>query len=280
MAAGEQCDDGNLIGGDGCDAFCRIEAGICHIDEDLGVLDPGEAVSRTLDVAGAGDEWVTGCSSSGSDVVLRFTMDRPGNIDLVFSQEGDHAMGLYTEREITDVCSARGGVCFDRDINQPGEVIFMGRPAGTYYLTAEGQSGLAGLVEIYLWIHGCSPDEDLGLLRPGVATRTTVNTRAGSRMFDAGCAEEPSGLERVVAFQLDGTHDIRVGWDQTGDHVIALNREDGGTCDEHPISCHDPTALPTGTVDFRRLRAGTYLLLIDAQEPGDEGVVDLTIEVL
>jgi hypothetical protein len=211
-------------------------------------------------------------------VVLVFQLDRPGDIDLMFSQVGDHALGLYTEREITDVCTASGGVCFDRGPDESGEVIFLGRPAGTYYLTAEGQAGRAGEVEIYLWIHGCSPDEDLGLLRPGTVARTRLDTRAGSRMFTAGCAGDPSGLERVVAFQLDAEHDVRVTWDQTGDHVIALMREDGGNCDEHPISCHDPTATPVGSVDFRRLPAGTYLIMADAHDPGDEGTVVLTVE--
>ncbi len=278
-AAGEECDDGNTVGGDGCDAFCHIEAGVCYVDEDLGVLVPGRAVSRTLDVASAGDEWVTGCTSAGPDVVLRFQLRRPGDIDLMFSQAGDHALGLYTEREITDVCTASGGVCFDRGIDEPGEVIFMGRPEGTYYLTAEGQAGRAGEVEVYLWIHGCEPDEDLGMLGPGTITRTSVNTRSGSRMYDAGCAGEPSGLERVVAFQLRDERNITVSWDQTGDHVIALLREDGGTCDEHPISCHDPMGAPVGSVDFSRLAAGTYLIMVDAHDPRDEGTVEVDIEV-
>lgn len=277
--AGEECDDGGTMPGDGCDADCQVEAGICYIDEDLGALVPGVPVERLLDVVGSGDEWVTGCTSSGPDVVLRFELERPGDIDLVFSQDGDHAMGLYTEREVTDVCTASGGVCLDRGPGESGEVIFMGRPAGVYYLTAEGQGpSWAGTVDIYMWVHGCAPDEDLGIVSLGGAAATTADTTLGSEMFDAGCASEPSGRERVIAFQLDGTSDITVSWDQTGDHVIALLREDGGECDEHQIACHDPTAAPVGSVDFPRLSAGSYLLMVDAHDPGDEGRVDITIE--
>jgi len=279
-AVGESCDDGNTTGGDGCDAFCHVEAGLCYVDEDLGVMTPGVAVSRTLDVASAGDEWVTGCTSTGPDVVLTFELRRPGDIDMLFSQSGDHSMGLYTESEVTDVCTASGGVCFDRGPDESGEVIFMGRGRGTYYLIAEGQGpAWAGTVNVTLWVHGCAPDQDLGVIRAGASASTTVNTVAAMDIYEAGCAGSPTGNERVVAFELDGTRDVTLSWSQTGDHVMALMEEAGGECDEHQISCHDPTGATTGAVDWRRLAAGTYLVMVDAYAPGDEGSVSLTIDV-
>ena len=39
VEVGEQCDDGNVIDGDGCDSTCQLEAGACNND---GVVDPGE----------------------------------------------------------------------------------------------------------------------------------------------------------------------------------------------------------------------------------------------
>lgn len=98
-------------------------------------------------------------------------------------------------------------------------------------------------------------------------------------IFDAGCAGAPSGAEYVLAFQLDVESDLRVSWEQTGDHVIALMREDGGECDEHQIACHDPEGETAGFVEFPRREPGSYLLMVDAHDPGDEGVVELTIEV-
>jgi cysteine-rich repeat protein len=281
VAAGESCDDGNRAAGDGCDAFCHVEAGLCYVDEDLGVLDPGVALTRTLNVAVAGDEWVTGCTSSGPEVVLTFEMSRPGDIDLVFSQSGDHAIGLYTSSEVTDVCTASGGVCFDRGPDEPGEVIFMGRDAGLYYLIAEGQGpDWAGTVDVWLWVHGCAPDVDLGLLRAGTVASTSVTTLGALEIYDAGCAGDPTGSERVVAFRLGSTRDVTLSWSQTGDHVFALMEEGGGECDDHQISCHDPTGSTTGSVTWRRLAAGSYLVMVDAYGPGDEGSVSLTLEAL
>jgi hypothetical protein len=209
--------------------------------------------------------------------VLTFEMDRPGNIDLTFYQSGDHSIGLYTEGQVTEMCVAAGGVCLDNDPGEPGHVIFMGRPAGEYYLIAEGQSpDMAGQVDIYLFIQGCAPDQDLGMLPLNSDVSTAVNTSNGTQMFEAGCAGD-SGRERVVAFQLSQEVDLTLSWTQSGDHVLALNEEGGGECDEHPVSCHDPAGQPTGSTVFQRVAAGAYLILIDAYDPGDEGDVDVTL---
>jgi cysteine-rich repeat protein len=279
-AVGETCDDGNTVGGDGCDAFCHREQGVCYVDETLGLLTPGVPVSRNLNVAAAGDEWTTGCSSLGPEVAMTFEMDRPGNINLQFSQVGDHAYGLYRSTQITTTCTATGGVCIDKDPNQSGWVIFMGRPAGLYYLIIEGNgAGMAGTASIQLYVTGCSPAEDLGpltLLAPEV---TSVNTAAGTNVFRAGCSGA-SGREQVLAFQLTGSADLELGWSQAGDHVFSLLRESGGDCDDSPIACFDPTGASTGTTTFPRLSAGSYLMMVDAFAPGDEGLVNLILTAL
>jgi cysteine-rich repeat protein len=280
-ATGETCDDGNTVGGDGCDAFCHLEAGVCYVDEVLGILTPGVPVTRSLDVAAAGDEWTTGCSSLGPEVVLTFELDRPGDIDLQFWQSGDHAVGLYTEGQVsTTSCVAAGGVCLDRDPNQPGHVIFMGRPPGLYYLVLEGNGpGSQGTVDITLFVSGCEPDLDLGTLTQSNPAPAAVDTTTGNAIFEAGCAGQ-SGQERVVAFGLADPADLELTWSQSGDHVLSLLLEDGGDCDETPIQCHDPTGAATGTVSFPRLQPGNYLILVDAYDPGDEGQVSLNLTAL
>ena len=40
---GEQCDDGNNVGGDGCSATCSVEVGLCGNE----ILDPGEQCDDT-----------------------------------------------------------------------------------------------------------------------------------------------------------------------------------------------------------------------------------------
>jgi hypothetical protein len=117
------------------------------------------------------------------------------------------------------------------------------------------------------------------LLPRGSSTFTSVVTAGSLDIYRAGCAGDPSGNERIVAFSLDGTRDVTLGWNQTGDHVFALANEAGGECDEHQISCHDPTGSTTGSVDWRRLPAGNYLVIVEAHSPTNEGSVDLTIDV-
>ncbi|MDY0000335.1 MAG: DUF4215 domain-containing protein, partial [Polyangia bacterium] len=276
-AVGETCDDGNLVGGDGCDPFCHLEQGVCYVDELLGAMTPGVPITRSLDVAAAGDEWMTGCSSSGSEVVLIFELLRPGDINLRFSQSGDHAFGLYRSGQVNETtCVASGGVCIDRDPDQSGWVIFMGRPAGLYYLIIEGQGGLAGTANIELFVSGCSPNQDLGTLVIGNPVAAAADTTTGTEVFEAGCGGT-SGAEIILAFQLSATADLDLGWSQSGDHVFSLLRESGGDCDESPIACYDPVGAASGSTTFPRLSAGSYLILVDAFDPGDEGLVNLIL---
>jgi hypothetical protein len=38
-------------------------------------------------------------------------------------------------------------------------------------------------------------------------------------------------------------------------------------------------AATTGTVGFRRVPAGSYRIMVDAHSPGDEGTVELRLDV-
>jgi hypothetical protein len=126
-------------------------------------------------------------------------------------------------------------------------------------------------------LEGCSPDEDLGTVMTGMTLAATVNTLSGGRLFDAGCSSSRAGRERVIAFNVDRERDVTIAWNQTGDHVFGLFEERGGDCDENPAGCHDPAGMAAGSHTFRRLSPGGYLMIIEANSPGDEGNVTLRL---
>jgi hypothetical protein len=178
---------------------------------------------------------------------------------------------------VTLSCNARSGVCAATGPNDPLGVNFRGRPPGLYYLIVEANApASAGQAEVQFVLEGCTPSRDLGPLGVGQAVAASLDTTAGTAVFEAGCAAQ-SGGEQVIAFQVTQTSAIDVAWMQTGDHVIALMREDGGDCDETPVACHDPAGVASGFVTFPRVVPGRYLLMVDATAPGDEGLVDLQI---
>ncbi len=276
-AAGEQCDDGNQRDGDGCDSLCQREQASCAIHEDLGTLEPGVPLYRTLDVAASSDNWSTDCSSSGPEVVVSFVLDRYATIALQYSQSGQHNLGLYREGELTDVCSARDGVCISSGPDEPHSVRFLGRRPTRYYLIAEANSAeMAGTVEMRLVIEGCNPDVDLGVMAIDATEMVERDTVEGTDLYVAGCGAG-SGRERVIAFELETEARLDLSWEQTGDHVFGLFREYGGACDNTPLDCFDPTGEQSGTTAFPRLQPGMYLLIVDAFDPevGDEGLVTL-----
>jgi hypothetical protein len=121
-------------------------------------------------------------------------------------------------------------------------------------------------------LEGCSPNPDLGVLRRGQNLQTTVSTNIGNNAFAASCAGQ-SGNERVIAFSIPQQMDIDLQWMQSGDHVFGLYEEDGGNCDETPVSCFDPVGSASGSTTFPRVPPGDYLILLDAVDPGDEGSV-------
>jgi hypothetical protein len=161
----------------------------------------------------------------------------------------------------------------------PGEdlgIRFREQPPGVYVLIVEANGGAAGTADVSIVIEGCVPDGDLGTLRRGSTLTGVADTVGAPDLYEAGCAGE-SGGERVLGFNLAAMADVDLSFDQMGDHVYALYAEVGGFCDETPVACHDPASMPSGMTTFRRLAAGSYLLVVDAFDPGDEGTATVRL---
>jgi len=277
---GEECDDGNILPGDGCNPICEIEPGECRIDDELGLLSPGEQVQRTLDIFGATDEWATECSPAGRDVAIHFTTSRPGDLHLQYTQSGNHGIGLYRDANIEEyLCIAENGKCLGGGPNEPGYVIFSNLEMGSYFIVAESVGfDAAGTINLRLRLEGCIPDRNLGLLQPGDSIALAGDIGAGSDIYEVGCGGE-SGRERVISFSLDSQQTVVLKYKQEGDHVFGLYEELGGDCDANMVDCHDPEGSSTGKATFTRVGPGNFLIIVDAYEPGTEGVVQGTLSI-
>jgi cysteine-rich repeat protein len=97
LEAGEECDDGNLVAGDGCDPVCQVEPPICG----NGILEPGEECDDGNTIAGDGcdascrseheaDITLTMRSDTGTDT---FFVDVPGSI--IFSVDAPAAEEVW-----------------------------------------------------------------------------------------------------------------------------------------------------------------------------------------
>ncbi|MBN2801927.1 MAG: hypothetical protein JXR91_02415, partial [Deltaproteobacteria bacterium] len=130
-----------------------------------------------------------------------------------------------------------------------------------------------------LWLEGCSPDSDLGVIPVNTPISTSIDTTNGSSMYSTGCGEEISGKEVVIAFQLQQQANVELQWKQDGlsDHVFGISKESGDACDASMTGCYDPAGEITGSTTFNRMNPGNYMLIVDAFSPGDEGKVDVTI---
>jgi len=279
-AAGEECDDGNRRDGDRCDSECATEPAICRVDEAIGDLTPGVRVDRTLEVVGARDDWLTECNEAGPEVVVSLNITRPGNLWVLGRPAGRHTLGLYRRGFLEDQCIATEGVCFTGNQGDGGEGGFIAwrRPAGEYLVMVEASSDDEdpGPLHLSLFVEGCQPDADLGMLPAEGDLQVSIDTTEGSDLHEAGCGSS-GGFERVVAFQLDEPSSVEVAYQQAGDHVLGVMHESGGGCAEHPVTCQDPAGAEAGTFLLPRLEAGPYVIVVDAHGEGTEGLVALTI---
>ena len=105
---GEECDDGNLVDGDGCESDCMLP-GVCGMvfDEDLGVI--GET-SVTVDLTDAGDDLpdLENCADpgvGGGDYMIKFTLENDGDLVL----DIDHSAGGDAQYSLFHMAAVAGG---------------------------------------------------------------------------------------------------------------------------------------------------------------------------
>jgi hypothetical protein len=128
----------------------------------------------------------------------------------------------------------------------------------------------------------CHPDKDLGLLPLDGSMKTAViqTAAAGDDQTHTACVTAPGGQDGDVDFQVPARADVTLQWAQVGNHDFALYSDDGKllSCEAgKSFGCLSSGGATTGSTVFGALPAGSYHLVIDADQPGAEGGVAIQI---
>lgn len=132
----------------------------------------------------------------------------------------------------------------------------------------------------------CMPDFNLGTMNIGDAQSVTLNVNQdGILGYKTSCSKgDAKGM--VVQFTVGGNEGVGIGFqcDMTGDQVLDLFAAGGprDVCDvlTNELVCADPKTLPFGCgYIVPNLQPGTYNVVVQGFQPGQEGSVDLTISI-
>jgi hypothetical protein len=132
----------------------------------------------------------------------------------------------------------------------------------------------------------CKPDKKFGLLAlDGTALSAAVQTSgAGDDQQKSKCVSGVGGADTVVSFSLPGKTDLTIEWAQVGNHALVLYLADSTAplpCEANTlIDCHATANASTGKYTLSSLAAGSYYLVVDADQAGSEGGVILQISGL
>jgi hypothetical protein len=128
----------------------------------------------------------------------------------------------------------------------------------------------------------CSPGKDLGLLPlDGSTLSAAVQTSgAGDDQTKSKCVSGPGGADAVLAFELPGLTNLTIEWAQVGNHALVLYQADNVPlpCEANQqVDCKATAGTSTGNYTLTGLAAGTYYLVVDADQAGSEGGVVVQI---
>jgi cysteine-rich repeat protein len=147
LEPGEECDDGNATGGDGCSVSCTLEAGTCASTWTLGC---GESDSWTT---AYGQNRITryGCSifsETGKEYTYEFTAPRTGPVTVTMGNVDPSVdLDLFVLLSPFGACAA-GDCIAAGDAAGMDTVTFDALEGQTYYLVVDGFSGAAGTFDI------------------------------------------------------------------------------------------------------------------------------------
>jgi hypothetical protein len=291
----------------------------CKPDINLGTLvvdAPAKPASADLTVAA--DRYRPTCAGNvpGGDVAVAFTLPQAAGIEVAFQQTGHSIFALFNAPAPGEACDAHQVACTFEDFRSSA-IAYSEASAGNYILIVKATSlAEAGVINLRISAFsnrkvevcgngidddgnglidcadpacfgvgmcmpsGCTPDVNLGSFSPGTVQATTLDTRAGSTLYQTPCSRG-TGKERIVRFTLTQPMAIGIDCTQTGSHVLELTEQlqPLDACNANEIDCADPTVLPFGCgYSIPDLQPGTYNLLIQAFEAGDEGTVMLTLD--
>src|SRR4029077_11604819 len=125
----------------------------------------------------------------------------------------------------------------------------------------------------------CVADPNIGAISDGVTKSAMVDTRNGGTFYQTECSRG-NGREQVIRLTLTEPLELDFDCTDSGSHVLELSLQQSAldACNEHPVSCVDPAALPFKCgFGIPGLQPGTYNLIVQAFQAGNEGIVNLNL---
>jgi hypothetical protein len=239
------------------------------------------------------------------------------------TQTGDHVIALDAAGGPRDACDVNELVCADPKTLPFGcgyEVPNL--QAGTYNVIVEGfTAGSEGTMDLTLSIvddrqleicnngidddHNgltdcadrkcvasqfctqaqCRPD---AMIDPMPLTGTNVfklvQTSGNGQHGQVPCATTVGGEAAVVEITLTATADLKMSWNQIGNHDFALFTDEGTglPCDTGTLTgtCVKSSSMPAGMTSFSKVPQGKYYLIIQADDAMSAGSVNIAISGL
>jgi hypothetical protein len=125
----------------------------------------------------------------------------------------------------------------------------------------------------------CVPDQNIGAISVGTNRFVSVSTVGGSLLYPTSCSRG-NGKERVVRFTVTEPMSLGIDCTDSGSHVLDVTDQlqPLDACNANEFNCVDPSTLPFGCgFSLPGVQPGTYNLIVQAFQSGDEGTVSLTL---
>jgi hypothetical protein len=296
----------------------------CMPNVQLGTMQVGQSRTVKLDVATDGIVgYKASCArGGGKGMVVQLSIPSAGpmggvGIGFDCTETGDQIIDLDAQTAPRALCDADELVCADPKILPFGcgyEVPNL--QAGTYNVIVEGfQAGSEGTMNLTLSVVDDRQLVDCRqpgacLMRQCVTSQYCANAQCrpsatidpmpldGSTVFElvqtasngvhgtVPCATAPGGQTAALLVRLTTAADLKVSWQQIGNHAVALYTDDGAAlpCDAGTLLGCAPAigAGKPGMVSFTNVPPGRYYLLVAGNQPDTSttqysGSIDLAL---
>lgn len=205
-------------------------------------------------------------SARSPDVYYSFTLTQPQDIRATLTPTMSSM--LSPALSLTSTCNGTGAAELACDDTNPSQIIGRRLPAGTYYLTVDGDSsGSAGDFDLSLTVLPPSmpPANDTcanaATLAPNMSQTIDVNT--GNR--DYTLCTSGSGGDVVYTFTTTMAQKVTVSATSiSGSDAIISLRDAPCDMDTNEVACVDNEAAATETLVRPYLPAGTYFVIVQA----------------
>jgi hypothetical protein len=280
----------------------------------------GASKSTSVNLANATDRYHPSCAGKvpAGDVAIAFTLAEPAGLEVDYNQTGKMIFSLFSMPAPGLACDADQLSCAFEDI-PANSVAFPGLPAGRYVFIAKAESqSLAGTASLTFSAFGgrqieicgngidddgnglidcadpacfgigscmppsCVPDENIGVFSVGTTRTVSVDTTNGKSLYQTSCSHG-NGKEKVLRLTLTQPMGLGFNCTDTGSHVLDLTTQLQAldSCTTNDFACVDPSTLPFKcNFALPGLQPGTYNLIVQAFQAGEEGTVNLTLSGL